>query len=157
MWVYMAGGRFNLVWNLFCIDILCLYAYLEQCEPQEQENPSVIAQKWGLQCLRPQCCEPRNTGWCEDDRYSAETLLHQACIVKKLSGCHDSIPTGYELIWTWSNTTVFSEEKPPHSHFSYLASELLTLNAKVEAWFSRIVLAYIAVFLRKQFTAMLRV
>lgn len=80
-------------------------------------------------------------------------LLHQACIVKKLSDCHDSIPTGYELIWTWNNTTVFSVEKPSHSHFSCLASELLTLNAKVEALFFQDCPGIQNIFLRKWFKA----
>lgn len=30
------------------------------------------------------------------------TMSHPAWIVRKLSDCHDSIPTGYELIWTHS-------------------------------------------------------
>lgn len=107
-----------------------------------RESPGVKARKWGLRCWRPRCCEPRSAGWREDDRYSAETLLHRASAVRKLSGCHDSIPTGYELIWTRDNTTVSfcRKEKPPHSHLG----ELPKLNAQLEAPFTKFVLTYCA-------------
>lgn len=98
-----------------------------------RESPGVKARKWGLRCWRPRCCEPRSAGWREDDRYSAETLLHRASAVRKLSGCHDSIPTGYELIWTCDNTTVSfcRKEKPPHSHLGRVTETECTIRSSI--------------------------
>lgn len=45
-WAYKTGGRFNLDWNLLCNDILSPHA----CLGEEQENPSVKAQKWREWC-----------------------------------------------------------------------------------------------------------
>lgn len=117
--VYKAGGRFNLDQNQLCNDILSLPAFLERCKNEKTPVKESVL-------LQTPCCKLSNTGWREDDRYSAETLLHWVCIVKKLSDCHDSIPTGYEFILTCNNTTVSSEEEHLHSHCSCLESELLT-------------------------------
>ena len=85
--------------------------------------------KWGVCSSRPQRFKARSRGGCGDDSHSAETSPHPVCIVRKLSDCHDSIPTGYELIWTYNNTAVLLEEEPPHSYCCYSASEEPTVKA----------------------------
>lgn len=97
-------GRFNLDWNMLCNGVALMVQ-------KKQEYLGLTAQKKPAMLWR---------GLAVQHTAVTDTQLrpHQVYFVKELSDCHDSFPTGYELIWTYNTTALFLKKEPLHFCFS---------------------------------------